>query len=163
MLLISSCINDTDAVEKVRLALLQLVSQSLIEPILIRGSSPQLHPYFHDLILFLQAHLRDPYPLCKLEACRILALLCRHPALNQGMILYALAIARASLPVLRHRHAKVRCGGVQLLRAACCTPYKAKCRGAGTDAIVDLIGYTAEDSIPIAAFYGGHRTVRKKK
>ena len=146
-----------------RLALLQLVSQSLIEPILIRGSSPQLHPYFHDLILFLQAHLRDPYPLCKLEACRILALLCRHPALNQGMILYALAIARASLPVLRHRHAKVRCGGVQLLRAACCTPYKAKCRGAGTDAIVDLIGYTAEDSIPIAAFYGGHRTVRKKK
>lgn len=136
-----------------------MVGASLVEPALARGASPQLHPYFHDLILFLQAHLRDPFPGCKLEACRVLAHLCRHPALNQGMILYALPLARASLPALRHRHAKVRAAAVQLLRAACCTPYKAKCRGAGTDAIVDLIGYTAEDAIPIAAFYGGHRTV----
>ena len=45
------------------------------------------------------------------------------------------------------------------VRAACAVPYKAKWRGAGTDAIVDLIGYTAEDTIPIAAFYGHHHTV----
>ena len=61
--------------------------------------------------------------------------------LNQGFILYATALARAGLPVLRHRHAKVRFAGVEFVRSAIAVPYKAKWRGAGTDAIVDLIGY----------------------
>ena len=60
---------------------------------------------------------------------------------------------------LTEPHKKVRCLGVLLVRAAIATPYKAKCRGAGTDAITDLIGYNPEDSIPIAAFYGGHTAV----
>lgn len=76
------------------------------------------------------------------------------------MIIYALALARGGLPVLRHRHGRVRLSGVELVRAALCVPWKAKCRGAGTDAIVDLIGYQAEDSIPIAAFYGAATRMR---
>ena len=55
--------------------------------------------------------------------------------------------------------AKVRAAAVGYVRAAIAVPYKAKWRGAGTDAIVDLIGYMAEDTIPIAAFYGGHTSV----
>lgn len=54
---------------------------------------------------------------------------------------------------------KVRVEAVKLVRAAMCVPYKGKCRGAGTDCVVDLIGYTAEDTIPIAAFYGRHTQV----
>jgi len=92
--------------EELRLKLLKLVS-GLVETLLGRGTTPLLHPYFHDLILFLQAHLRDPAPEVKAEACRILAVLCRCDSLNQGMIVYALALARAGLPVLRHRHARV--------------------------------------------------------
>ena len=145
--------------EECRLAVLRLVSVGLVDTLLARETTPLLHPYFHDLILFLQAHLRDPYPEVKVEACRVLTVLARSPALNQGMIYYALPLARAALPVLRHRHARVRAAAVQLVRAACAVPYKAKCRGAGTDAIVDLIGYTAEDTIPVTAFYGGHTTI----
>jgi hypothetical protein len=144
--------------EEIRLRLLKLMT-SLLEETVRRGTSNLIHPYFHDSILFIQAHLRDPFPDIKLEACRSLTVLARQPCLNQGMVYYALAIARATLPVLRHRHAKVRCAAVRLVTASIAVPYKAKCRGAGTDAVVDLIGYNAEDSIPIAAFYGGHTSV----
>lgn len=92
------------------------------------------------LFLLCQAHLRDPCPDAKVEACRILGVLARSDALNQGMIVYALALARAGLPVLRHRHARVRTAAIVMVRASIATPYKAKCRGAGTDAITDLIG-----------------------
>jgi hypothetical protein len=71
----------------------------------------------------------------------MLTILCRCQELNQGFILYATALARAGLPVLRHRHAKVRFAAVEFVRSAIAVPHKAKWRGAGTDAIVDLIGY----------------------
>lgn len=144
--------------EEIRLKLLKLMT-TLTQVVVERGNTNLIHPYFHDTMLFIQAHLRDPYPEVKLEACRCLTALARSPALNQGMIYYALATARAALPVLRHRHAKVRAAAVRLVAAAVSVPYKAKCRGAGTDAIVDLIGYTAEDTIPVAAFYGNHTSV----
>jgi len=144
--------------EEVRLSLLSLVG-SLLHGMLGRGTTTLLHPYFHDAILFLQAHLRDPMPEVKVLACKLLVTMARHTAWNQGMILYALAIGRAGLPLLRHRHARVRAEAVKLVRAAICVPYKAKCRGAGTDCVVDLIGYTSEDTIPIAAFYGRHTQV----
>jgi len=144
--------------EEIRLRLLKLVS-GLVEEVVKRGTTNIIHPYFHDSILFIQAHLRDPFPEVKLQACDSLSILARQPSLNQGFVYYALALARASLPVLRHRHAKVRCAAVRLVAASIAVPYKAKCRGAGTEAVVDLIGYTAQDTIPIAAFYGGHTTV----
>lgn len=144
--------------EEIRLKLLKLMA-TLVITVVKRNNSNLLHPYFHDTILFIQAHLRDPYPEIKLEACKCLEFLARSTSLNQGMIYYALATARAILPSLRHRHAKVRAAAVRSFTAAVAVPFKAKCRGAGTDAIVDLIGYNAEDTIPIAAFYGNHTCV----
>eukprot|EP00620_Florenciella_sp_RCC1587_P019755 CAMPEP_0182570508 /NCGR_PEP_ID=MMETSP1324-20130603/10808_1 /TAXON_ID=236786 /ORGANISM="Florenciella sp., Strain RCC1587" /LENGTH=1097 /DNA_ID=CAMNT_0024784913 /DNA_START=27 /DNA_END=3316 /DNA_ORIENTATION=+ len=144
--------------EEMRLLVLKMLSAT-VTSILMRGSSTLIHPYFHDIILFLQCQLRDPYPDVKIEACRMLTILCRCQELNQGFILYATALARAGLPVLRHRHAKVRFAAVEFVRSAIAVPHKAKWRGAGTDAIVDLIGYQAEDTIPVAAFYEGYTTV----
>ena len=40
-------------------------------------------------------------------------------------------------------------------------PDKAKCRGAGTEAITDLVGFHDPNTIPIAAFYHGEPTVNR--
>ena len=45
--------------EELRLKLLKLVA-SLAEALLARGNSQMLHPYFHDLVLFLQVSQHSP-------------------------------------------------------------------------------------------------------
>lgn len=52
------------------------------------------------------------------------------------MKFFAVALVRATLPVLRHRHAKVRLVAVRCLAACMVVPDKAKIKGSGTDAIV---------------------------
>ena len=71
------------------------------------GASSVLHPYFHEIIMYLQMQLRDPFPDLKAEACGALELLARTDEFNSGMKFFAVALVRAALPVLRHRHAKV--------------------------------------------------------
>jgi hypothetical protein len=52
------------------------------------------------------------------------------------MKFFAVALVRATLPVLRHRHAKVRLVAVKCLAACMVVQDKAKMKGSGTDAIV---------------------------
>lgn len=52
------------------------------------------------------------------------------------MKFFAVALVRVTLPVLRHRHAKVRLAAVRCLAACMVVPDKAKIKGSGTDAIV---------------------------
>ena len=58
--------------------------------------------------MYLQMQTRDPFPELKAEALSSLELLARTEEFNSGMKFFAVALVRATLPSLRHRHAKVR-------------------------------------------------------
>lgn len=126
---------------------------ALIERVRTLGSFPILHPYFEEIIIFLQLQLRDTYPELKMLACQGLELLARTDDYEAGMKFYSVALCRAVLPVLRHRHAKVRAPAVTALHHIMIVPDRAKRKGAGTEAIQDLVGFREENILPIAAFY----------
>lgn len=54
----------------------------------------------------------------------------------------------------RFRHAKVRLAALEALWVTVKVPDRAKVKGAGTAAIVDLVGFREDNVLPIAAFYG---------
>ena len=66
--------------------------------------------------------LKDPFPDLKMEACNALELLARNDEFNSGMKFFAVALVRAVLPSLRHRHAKVRLAAVCALTACMVVP-----------------------------------------
>ena len=70
-----------------------------------------------------------------------------------GMKYFAVALVRAILPCLRHRLAKVRVLAVEAVKGCMMVPDRAKRKGAGTDAITDLVGFREENLLQIAAFY----------
>ena len=72
------------------------------------GACSVLNPYFHEVIMYLQSQLRDPFPDLKAESCDALSLLAAQEDFVPGMKFFAVGLVRAVLPVLRHRHAKVR-------------------------------------------------------
>ena len=88
-----------------------------------------------------------------MAAAELLALLAQQAELELGMKFFAVAVVRAALPVLRHRHARVRAAGVLCLHQCMIVKDRAKVKGAGTDAIMDLVGFREENVLPIAAFY----------
>lgn len=54
----------------------------------------------------------------------------------------------------------MRLAAIQALRMAVKVPDRAKVKGAGTSAIVDLVGFREDNVLPVAAFYGrGDTTV----
>lgn len=58
------------------------------------------------------------------------------------------------------RHAKVRIAAIEALWTTVKVPDRAKVKGAGTSAIVDLVGFREDNVLPVAAFYGrGDTTV----
>ena len=57
--------------------------------------------------MYLQMQTRDPFPELKAEALSSIELLARTEEFNSGMKFFAVALVRATLPALRHRHAKV--------------------------------------------------------
>lgn len=126
---------------------------SLLRRTIAIGASSVLHPYFHEIVMYLQMQLRDPFPDLKAEACGILELLARTEEFNSGMKFFAVALVRASLPVLRHRHAKVRVAAVRCVNSCMVVPDRAKIKGSGTDAIADLVGFREENVLQVAAFY----------
>jgi hypothetical protein len=97
------------------------------------GSLQHLNPYFSDLVLILQSQLRDPYPQLKCEASILLVNLVRIPQWEQGAMMFATAIARASITNLRSRNAKVRVASLSLFEAAAGVPNRAKVRGGELD------------------------------
>lgn len=80
---------------------------SLIQRVIHLKSSAILHPYFQEIVIFLQTQLRDPYPELKILACEALETLAKVPEFETGMKFFAVGLVRAILPVLRHRQAKV--------------------------------------------------------
>ena len=93
--------------EEVRLLLCSLIS-ALLKAGVGYGTLSCLNPYFADLILILQSQLRDPYPILKCQASLLLVNLVRIPQWEQGAMMFATALARASITNLRSRNAKVR-------------------------------------------------------
>jgi len=138
--------------EEIRLLHLQSLS-SLLLRINHLGSHSLLYPYFHELILMLLFPLRDPSPEIKVEGCGVLEFLTSLLPYETGLVHYAIGIAREALPLLRHRLSKVRLAAVKLLRRAVQVPHRDKCKGAGTEAIFDMVGFREENVLPIGAFY----------
>mmetsp|Transcript_8008 Transcript_8008/g.15970 ORF Transcript_8008/g.15970 Transcript_8008/m.15970 type:complete len:1121 (-) Transcript_8008:54-3416(-) len=145
--------------EEVRLLLCDLIS-SLLKAGVGYGTLSCLNPYFSDLVLILQSQLRDPYPALKCRASLLLVNLVRVPQWEQGAMVFATALARAAITNLRHRNAKVRVASLGLFEAAVGVPNRAKVRGAGTDAIADVVGFREENVLPIAAFYSASAGVQ---
>lgn len=57
---------------------------SLLRKTAAIGASSMLHPYFHEVIMYLQMQLKDPFPDLKAEACGVLELLARTEEFNSG-------------------------------------------------------------------------------
>eukprot|EP00752_Nemacystus_decipiens_P006102 g5507.t1 len=149
----------TEGSEELRLSLCRLVGRMLVT-LMDKGTAGVLRPYLDDTILLLVSQCRDPYSTVTVEALSIITKLAVHPYLEQGMKFYAVGLSRAILPHLRHRHAKVRLAAIQALRMTVKVPDRAKVKGAGTSAIVDLVGFREDNVLPVAAFYGrGDTTV----
>mmetsp|Transcript_10771 Transcript_10771/g.23368 ORF Transcript_10771/g.23368 Transcript_10771/m.23368 type:complete len:732 (+) Transcript_10771:2323-4518(+) len=144
--------------EELRLGLCEFIS-SLIRGAVARNSLSILDPYFSDLVLALYTMLRDPCPDVKVRASDLLTQLVRVPHWEPGSKVFALALARAAVPNLRHRNARVRLATIGLFEASVCVPNRAKIRGAGSDGIVDLIGFKEDNVIPIASYYSAQCNV----
>jgi hypothetical protein len=112
-----------------------------------------LHPYFEDIIFFLQVQLRDPLPDLKVLACNALELLAKTKDFEIGMKYYSIALVRALLPLLRHRHAKVRYASLAAMHYVMIVPDRSKRKASGSEAIQDLVGFREDNVLPIAAFY----------
>jgi hypothetical protein len=146
----SACVGELS--EEVRLQLCELLSCILRSCIHLNVLS-LLDAYFTDLILAVQSALNDPFVKLKTGAAELMIHILRLPNWEDGAKYYATAIARAALPYLRHRSARVRIAFIGLFEASISVPNREKIKGAGTEAIVDLVGFREENVLPIAAFY----------
>ena len=64
-----------------------------------------------------------------------------------------LGIIRVVMPLLKHKHAKIRILSVKTIQVLMMIPDTAKMKGAGTDTIVDLVGFHESNSLQVASFY----------
>jgi hypothetical protein len=130
--------------EEFRLALCRTFD-SLLRGVRSRNSLPLIDAYFSDIILSLQSSLKDPFPDVKAAACQLLVHLMRAPQWEVGAKHFALGLARAVLPNLRHRKTQVILAALDLFEASVCVPDRAKAKGAGSLAISDLVGFRQEN------------------
>ena len=105
-------------------------------------------------MLLLAGFCRDTFGELALKAMEGVTTICATEDLQDPLVPYAAALARVSMPNLRHRHAKVRRGAVDAVRRAVAVKHVAKWRAAGSDAIADLVGFREDNVIPTASFYG---------
>jgi len=138
--------------EELRLRLVTTLG-TLVYTLSDASAMSMLNPYFHECIMFLQAQLRDPFSDVKVAACDLLVVFAQNEEFEIGMKFFACALCRALLPPLRHRHAKVRAAACRALHYCMIVKDRAKVRGAGTEAIMDLVGFREENVLPVAAFY----------
>lgn len=141
-----------EASEELRL-LSCVVLATLIRKLCGQGAASVLHPYFFEVIIFIQTQLRDPFPDTKAVACGVLEFMSVVEEFNMGFKFFAVGLVRAILPVLRHKHTKVRVAALGALRSCLSVPDRAKLRGAGTEAIPDLVGFREDNVLNVAAFY----------
>ncbi|KAG6967429.1 hypothetical protein JG688_00006319 [Phytophthora aleatoria] len=136
--------------EEIRLLLLGLVDAVLQNAFEHRASSI-LHAYIFDVLLVLISGIHDDFHEVNIASCRILAAISNH--MVSVMKHFSVATVRTLMPLLLHRLARVRVAVVETIRALVTCPNVEKCKGSGTEAIVDLIGHRDENVIPVATFY----------
>lgn len=85
-----------------------------------------------------KAFATDPFADVKKLGFSLIRLLVR--AAPQALKVYAVALTRVCKPFLDHRHARVRIACIECVREIVACEDKMKSKGAGTEAIVDLIG-----------------------
>ena len=144
--------NATEPSEELRLGLCGLL-ECLLRSCVHLNVVSLLDAYFSDMILAIQSHLRDPFPKLNIAAAKLLVQVLRFPAWEIGAKFYATAVARASLPQLRHKSSHVRVACIALLEASISVPDREKIKGAGSEAIGDVVGFREDNVLPIAAFY----------
>ena len=120
----------------------------LLDNVFQRKASSLLHPYFYDIILFLVAGAHDPYPQVNIKSCEILEKLSRE--LIGGVKFFAVGLVRAVKHLLADRRAKVRLAALHAIHHLVACPNVDKCKGAGAEAIIDLIGHRDENVLSIA-------------
>ena len=133
-----------DSSEEIRLAICELL-RDIIRCFVQQRTSIVLDAYFTDIILAIQSHLKDPFPMLKITASNILIQILRAPRWEIGAKVFAIAISRAAVPNMRHRNSKVRISAIKLFEASVSVPNRQKIKGAGTEAIIDLIGFREEN------------------
>ncbi|ETM99364.1 hypothetical protein PPTG_18836 [Phytophthora nicotianae INRA-310] len=136
--------------EEIRLLLLGLVD-AVLQNAFERRASSILHAYIFDVLLVLISGVRDDFHEVNIASCRILASISNH--MVSVMKHFSVATVRTLMPLLLHRLARVRVAAVETIRALVTCPNVEKCKGSGTEAIVDLIGHRDENVIPVASFY----------
>mmetsp|Transcript_11682 Transcript_11682/g.21301 ORF Transcript_11682/g.21301 Transcript_11682/m.21301 type:complete len:801 (-) Transcript_11682:26-2428(-) len=144
--------------EEIRLLLCQMLG-TLVDSLLSRDLHSMLGPYFHDTIMFFHACAVDPFPTLRMEGLKSLQSLAEQPKYNNTMHHYCTALVRSVMPSLRHRQSRVRICTLHAIRALVACPYQGKCKGGGTEAIADLVGYREDNVIPICAFYQGETRI----
>jgi hypothetical protein len=144
--------------EELRLALCRTIN-CLVDSIMEKNAAGMLEPYYADLLMSLQTSLKDPFPEVKIAASHCLARLLRIPNFEPGAKYFATGLARAVLPNCRNRNTAVIIAAMDLLEASITVPDRAKAKGAGSAAIADLVGFKADNTIDIAAFYDSQYAV----
>ncbi|GMF21557.1 unnamed protein product [Phytophthora fragariaefolia] len=136
--------------EEIRLLLLGLVN-AVLQNAFERRASSILHAYIFDILLLLVSGVHDDFHEINIASCRVLAAISNH--MVSVMKHFSVAAVRTLIPLLLHRLARVRVAVVESIRALVTCPNVEKCKGSGTEAIVDLIGHRDENVIPVASFY----------
>jgi len=139
-----SKIYGTESCEEIRLSICHLIS-CILRCVVHRDTVAILDCYYSDLIFVLQYQLHDPFPELKIAAARLLVQIIRMTQWQAGAKYFSTALARSVIPNLRHRNSKVRCASIELFEANVGVPNKEKVKGAGTEAIVDLVGFREEN------------------
>ncbi|OQR98880.1 hypothetical protein THRCLA_06647 [Thraustotheca clavata] len=136
--------------EEVRLLLYKLL-HTLLENLFSRNAASLLNAYIYDIICILVYGVHDPFPDAKIQSCQTLVLLGHN--MVSVMKHFAIALVRTSKHLLQHRLSKVRIAAILCIRDLVQVPNVEKCKGAGTEAIADLVAHQDENIIPVAAFY----------
>ena len=144
--------------EEVRLRTCDLMC-AVATSLVARNLHTQILPYLHDTIMFLHACAVDPYPALRVRALGCLEMLAMQERLCATFHHYCVPLIRALMPGLGHRQMKVRTAHVKAIQELVMCPHRAKRKGGGSDAIVDLVGYREENVIPICAFYEGETRI----
>ncbi|RQM26302.1 hypothetical protein B5M09_007815 [Aphanomyces astaci] len=136
--------------EEVRLLFVELL-QTLLATTFDQNASSLLNAYVYDTIRVLVYGLHDSFPSVVIKTCETLVLL----SLNLVSVVkhFAVALVRATKHLLEHRLAKVRVAAMLCIRTLVMVPNVDKCKGAGTEAIMDLVAHQDDSVIPVAAFY----------
>lgn len=140
-----------DPSEEVRGAAAAALS-SVLDSAVAAGCVPSLHAYLHDVIMAAHALAVDPAPDVKERGCALLVGLAG--GAPEAAKHYAVALVRSLMGSgLGHRLARVRLATLAAIDALVMLVDEAKCRGAGSEAVLWLLGGHDPHSIPLSSFY----------